>query len=126
MVKRKQDVLNQAGIFSEDLSDAAFSIASHAVNVIFFPLHFSFLLIKREYYNILIIFNFLFNILQQSSQKITNYFNESTSAIQSDINENVAGKSDGTIDQMECDPNDSYKQMLDDDEDDTFMLDIDC
>lgn len=27
---------------------------------------------------------------------------------------------------MECDQNDSYKQMLDGDEDDAFMLAIDC
>lgn len=61
MVKRKQDVLNRAGIFSEDLSDAAFSVASHTVSVIF-SLHFSFSLKLREYSKFLIIariFNFL-------------------------------------------------------------------
>lgn len=91
MVKRKQEVLNKAGIFSEDLSDATHSIA---------PIN--------------------------ASQNITNFFNESSLHLKSDINENLNKNQYHEDEEMECDTNESYRNMLDNDSEDAFMLDIDC
>lgn len=130
MVKRKQNVLNKAGIFSEDLSDATHSVAPLGVRKFHFKMRlFTDLLIENAIHiEFLSLFFHSLLVLMQSSQSITDYFNDSTSAIKSgDINENIEGEQSKENEDMDCDQNDtSYKHMLDDDDEDAFMLDIDC
>lgn len=67
------------------------------------------------------------------SQKINDCFDgASTSKLQGDIVDKnietakVEAVNEVESDRMDLDQNDSYKHMLDDDEEDAFMLDIDC
>lgn len=67
MVKGKQAVLNKAGIFSEDLTDATHSTVSVSVSFILFTL--SFLHIKYKYFQLLE-FNTNFNFSCRISHQI--------------------------------------------------------
>lgn len=112
MVKTKQDVLNKAGIFSEDLGDATHSTIS--VSVSLFTSKFSYKLNKNW---------FKYFQQKQTDKKLTSFFEtqdkkSKNDQDQIDNNGNNHHMEDKT-EQLD------YHQLLNDDDDDDVMLALD-